>query len=291
MPIKIDPKEIAITHEDLVFMEKYGIAVKIPDELYKYYRINDDLIYTIKENYFWLSKPSNFNDPFDARILVNTNNTVEEIDSHISEIFEKSELKEDARNIYKNLKTKDPELFTQFVNVNYQHFLENIGISCFTTKNNNLLMWAHYADNHKGVCIKFNLLGEDSITDILYSVEYSQDYPKINFINLLKERNFQDLFLVKSLEWIYENEWRLVRTKYLTTPGEKEDENAPKNYGKLSFEKELLLEVIFGCKATDEDIEKVISVFKSANYKSVSFKKAEMIDFKFDLSFTEILTL
>ena len=36
------------------------------------------------------------------------------------------------------------------------------GIACFLSNCDNLLMWAHYADSHKGVCLKFNIL-EDTI--------------------------------------------------------------------------------------------------------------------------------
>lgn len=147
-------------------------------------------------------------------------------------------------------------------------------------------MWAHYADNHRGVCVRFDLGKDEEISDMLFPVEYSEEYPKLNFIEVYTFGNFEELYLTKSNEWKYEDEWRIVRTKHFTIPGEKESDE--KNYGKLSFGKEIITEVIFGCKVLDEDISRVIQTFKDSSYKSVLFKRAEMIDFKFDLRFEEI---
>ena len=30
------------------------------------------------------------------------------------------------------------------------------GVACFTTELNNILMWSHYADGHKGFCLEFD---------------------------------------------------------------------------------------------------------------------------------------
>lgn len=100
MPIQIDPDKDGITKEDILELGKLGIAVRWPENFYKYYRINDNFLSSIREGYLWLSQPEGFNDPFDARLLLDTESSVEEIDAHISKVFESSPLKEDARKIY-----------------------------------------------------------------------------------------------------------------------------------------------------------------------------------------------
>ncbi len=33
----------------------------------------------------------------------------------------------------------------------------SIGVICFSSNYDNILMWSHYANNHKGICIEFDL--------------------------------------------------------------------------------------------------------------------------------------
>ena len=79
------------------------------------------------------------------------------------------------------------------------------------------LMWAHYADMHRGVCLGFlrnpaNALGDDGITS---PVSYSDIYPRVRFSEILKRDGsiHQKLFFTKAREWAYEREWRLLTDK------------------------------------------------------------------------------
>jgi len=38
--------------------------------------------------------------------------------------------------------------------------LEKYGVLCFSRSWNNVLMWSHYADRHKGICLGFDVLDE-----------------------------------------------------------------------------------------------------------------------------------
>ena len=38
--------------------------------------------------------------------------------------------------------------------------IEDYGIACFTTKNDNTLLWSHYADEHQGICLEFDFYEE-----------------------------------------------------------------------------------------------------------------------------------
>ena len=105
-----------------------------------------------------------------------------------------------------------------------------------TETNNNLLMWSHYADQHKGIVIEFDMaqplfdsyksspntmldenLDEEVIDQedakkkeainagVIQRVRYNSLRPDMNkFDNILEH------FLVKSEEWIYEKEHRVI---------------------------------------------------------------------------------
>ncbi|MGV8830026.1 MAG: DUF2971 domain-containing protein [Breznakibacter sp.] len=101
---------------------------------------------SLKDRYFWFSKPTNFNDPFDSNMecLKAYNETTDvlcyEDDSQIGPL----------KNPYKYIKENT----------------DNFGVLCFTEKTkpgsigdkgfNNSHFWSHYANFHKGIALGFN---------------------------------------------------------------------------------------------------------------------------------------
>lgn len=90
-----------------------------------------------------------------------------------------------------------------------------IGILCLSRSERHPLMWAHYADCHKGVMLEFDEFhpsfkrrrnAEDEF-GYLRGVVYSDTRPTIRYENA--EDAFQNLVLTKALEWAYEQEVRL----------------------------------------------------------------------------------
>lgn len=85
----------------------------------------------------------------------------------------------------------------------------------------NPLMWAHYADNHKGICIKyrfksdfFKLLNdEENELFRIGNVEYKRSL-NINDFGI----SLKDALFAKSKVWSYENEVRLVYYSTKDTP-------------------------------------------------------------------------
>lgn len=133
-----------------------------------------------------------------------------------------------------------------------------LGILSLTETNDNELMWAHYADSHKGFVVGFdseseffkpkkedpNLCGElvkikyDEFAPTVYVVPYKLDIPK-------------ELFFTKTKKWNYEYEWRIL--KLLSSADEIVDDKF--HLFELPFDS--IKEVIFGMK-TPENIRKGI---------------------------------
>lgn len=94
--------------------------------------------------------------------------------------------------------------------------------ACFSTENDSVLMWAHYADSQKGICIAydFNQWEETALQrKLLFPVAYS-DIP-VDVSNLvdnqkgkIAEYPVDEAVLCAALNksniWKYENEWRMV---------------------------------------------------------------------------------
>ena len=103
--------------------------------------------------------------------------------------------------------------------------MKDIRIACFTTKNNNFLMWSHYADKHKGICIEYDieafLKREDTYPILFQKVRYKEnlsfrDEGRLQVSDPYTETqtiwdtNILGLFTVKPEEWKYEDEYRLI---------------------------------------------------------------------------------
>lgn len=101
-----------------------------------------------------------------------------------------------------------------------------IGVLSLSAVNDSLLMWAHYAESHKGFAIGLDSHhpyfdqrrhGDDVIRH-LAPVAYSEERPAAILLNpALTEaeqvaRLAATFFLTKSIEWQYEREWRMLRS-------------------------------------------------------------------------------
>ncbi len=92
-------------------------------------------------------------------------------------------------------------------------------IFSLTENNKSALMWSHYADNQKGICIKFNLewFANDK-TKILGAVKYLSEPIKVPHNEM---SNHFNIFLNKESSWQYEKEWRIISTnenRFITIP-------------------------------------------------------------------------
>ncbi|MBU1565368.1 MAG: DUF2971 domain-containing protein, partial [Proteobacteria bacterium] len=93
---------------------------------------------------------------------------------------------------------------------------------CFTHSPVNPLMWAHYAEQHKGMVIGFDLY-HDPFTDEDYfdipiqhgKVNYRSvvpNFPSTKSKNLKKQDIAREYYCTKSLHWHYEEEVRLMKS-------------------------------------------------------------------------------
>jgi hypothetical protein len=88
------------------------------------------------------------------------------------------------------------------------------GILCFSDNWRSPVMWAHYADKHKGVCLGFDL-GELNGEPLAHPVSYSSarlrfELDQTKDLLGIDKQYVQALLYTKALEWSYEREYRVV---------------------------------------------------------------------------------
>ena len=115
----------------------------------------------------------------------------------------------------------------------HKYIIEHIRIGCLYLKNNNSLMWSHYADKHEGMCIEYDLkdflesnIGNISIIKVNYTEEIINeqgnikihrnrlslpDENKSDSYNLSISNELIDILSTKSKEWEYEKEYRIIK--------------------------------------------------------------------------------
>lgn len=183
-----------------------------PASVYKYYSDNDLNINALKTNRMWYSAPSVFNDVFDCDVTVDEDKLFKSILQSYpgmqgvragSPLWK--EMKAQARSSAKGMR----ELFAQM--------RSEMGIACLSESDDSLLMWAHYANNHYGMCVEYELMEINrqlKFTPI--PIIYSEGRACLDSLNPdTVERDTTKVFLesltTKSLEWRYEKEWRIIR--------------------------------------------------------------------------------
>ncbi|GHF31412.1 hypothetical protein GCM10017044_28720 [Kordiimonas sediminis] len=142
------------------------------------------------------------------------------------------------------------------------------GLICFSEGWDNPVIWSHYADKHKGICLGFDVpdhtLMKVNYQDHRVVFPYDQilnltnfdDYPE-DQQNLLV-REFRKCLCTKYSHWSYEREWRAFVNLDQRLQGEK--------HYFTDFEDNMVLkEVIVGCKSkvTRNQLDDVLGDLKS----------------------------
>ena len=92
-----------------------------------------------------------------------------------------------------------------------EHWTQRLGFISFSDNWESPLMWAHYADNHSGVCLGFDILEEDKIQKMVYEPNRLRglfDIAKPNDGANLEA--LRKVLTTKYKQWEYENEWRVL---------------------------------------------------------------------------------
>jgi DUF2971 family protein len=86
--------------------------------------------------------------------------------------------------------------------------LGQIGVFCLSDSYEHLLMWAHYANGHRGMAIEFD--SNEGLFSVAQRVTYSDDPPVIDRLKDDWTLMLEKSMLWKSKQWSYEQEWRVI---------------------------------------------------------------------------------
>jgi hypothetical protein len=296
--------------------------------LYRYYKLDADgyVLSALRHGKVTVSNPKIFNDPFDSLLyvdrekvraaqqlypperIINEVNSIREgndpspeLDGVIQELFKRlASLPEEDVKKALSCSPLQIEKNTSLLIDNVIAYLRGLlRIACFSERCDSPLMWAHYADCGRGICVEYDVpttgglahpikgLSSDrdcflSMFPVLYSnerydathiaedlvllllavemrVENSCDFSKYDLLKDLK------LSLYKSKDWEYEREWRLFTWPFLPTDPDR-----------LFIDKPQITSVVLGHNMVDvqkESVLEALRTYKTGSGKMVKIKR------------------
>lgn len=183
-----------------------------PTFLYKYYGDSLAKLQTIRDNKMWYSAPCKFNDVFDCEITVDEKGI---FDSLLHALPGNIQVKTGSP-MWRDMKKKGGQQIRSLKST-LDELRSRMGISCLSENDDSLLMWAHYANNHCGMCVEYELIEiNKQLKFTPVPIIYSDNRTRIASVkpnNTEKDilRVFLEGLTSKSPEWIYEKEWRIIR--------------------------------------------------------------------------------
>lgn len=184
--------------------------------LYHYESLNPDyLTDSLVNRRVHFSSPQHFNDPWDCRPWFDPTEVsdpflrlkwVEFLERHMTPALEAVLLSHGRkwRNDV-NFLTKTIEKMTATI---WQLNAERWRIYCLTPHPDSTLMWSHYGDRHRGICLEFD--ASVPIVGNALQVIYREFLPPISASSFEDLGEMASMLLHKSSDWRYEDEYRIM---------------------------------------------------------------------------------
>jgi hypothetical protein len=156
------------------------------------------------------------------------------------------------------------------------------GMGCFSAKNNNILLFSHYADRHRGICfgvdpvkLALSLCNEaDHVNADIRPIWYFNQMPPLDFM-----ASPALCATCKHDVWSYEEEYRLFLSRHAKL--------LPS--GTYAFSQDSLTSVIFGCCTSDECLSFVKAI--TSSHPTLKYFKAIRQPNRFGVELFEIAKL
>ncbi len=193
--------------------------------LYRYQSLNMLNLQSLIEDNLYFSNPSQFNDPLDCKPVIESDCNNEKLIEVLKELSTNYlKFKENIK--YLEYQSTNPDYedadkaFNWYLTRELQDELMSHydkGVCCFSKSYNNSLLWSHYADQHKGICVGYSI--DRDPKPQTHEVKYNNERmikTSLIYDSFVKNNNKskslleEKLLLTKTKHWKYEDEIRLI---------------------------------------------------------------------------------
>lgn len=176
-------------------------------------------------------------------------------------------------------------------NVAIQESLCHSRVFCVSERHDNVVMWSHYADEHRGVVFKLRCIDEIgnrllAARQVIYTDSFITFLSAEQYIkNITGEHPIKiaplcwNITLTKHIDWAYEKEWR-VHIPIL-------DEPPSDGYAIYPEDSRIFEAVYLGCRMEDKEVAMIVELIRRHLPETKIFRGKKSAT-AFALSFTEI---
>ena len=169
-------------------------------------------------NCVWFASPASFNDPFDCKFRLRFDAPLgAKKDAYFEYLrwvhqYSKKKANREVSSMFRGRASRDVQAWEEG---RYEHIaktVQRMGVFSLTEAPDDVLMWSHYADCHRGICLDFRLTRQEHIDFFAeaFEVKYQAAFPRINFYTRREGEKLKGLLLTKSNRWQYERERRMI---------------------------------------------------------------------------------
>jgi len=266
----------------------------IPDSLFKYSKVKN-VISLLSDDLMFLPKIEDLNDPFECNIFYDLDIVLGKFIDNLDKFVDYSKFDDEIISeneslfISKFLKQPFIESFEKILSEVEDKFKNKTSIICLSEDYRINPMWAHYADNHKGVCIEYDFknISNFMFEVLCFPIEYVEESDNTLELSALFDDNIKTnsnwplrLVLRKSHNWKYEKEWRIIVSQFF------KDAFYEKNYGNIYFDEYYTdnhflkfikpKSVYLGMNIELKDEEKLIDICKFRKINVYKMKKDKL---------------
>jgi hypothetical protein len=263
-----------------------------PEIIYKYRHWSDvNHKRLLLKNEIYFASPIQFNDPFDCFIPLNFAllDTQEKLDQFIEQRRklhtdtyknDKTALEKDLLNYRHRLLFDRENLQNEYNSKLFEKVSKVFGVCSFSEEWNNILLWSHYGDCHKGFCVGFWQKKLQSFLEVgqgkvMYPID--NKYPEISPLDNNEAKLFAIQSFAKSSNWSHEKEFRLVKLA--------DQEETSENFRIEIIPDDCFAEINLGINISEKAKFEIVNIARSKNIKIFELHS---IPFKFEICRREI---
>jgi hypothetical protein len=259
------------------------------EKLFKFKGMSGDsrghVLDMISNSRIYFSSPDQFNDPLDCAPTC-------KLAKPLTDQFIKELLEDEARLAKEAGKTQDeiealrqaegvpPEEIAAAITERIRaDVLRSARVFCLSASELHPLLWSHYADSHRGVCLHFRST-PGGLLGLAQAVEYRPERPSV-VVPLHYNKSENDItdtmVRVKGDFWGYEHEYRIIGHQ-----GADVDWGATMVDRKCPFPPEVLCGITLGIRTTPQD-RKDLMALAAQHYPQMAVYQAEEIKDRFGI--------
>jgi Protein of unknown function (DUF2971) len=216
--------------------------------LYKYISLAGDygreaVKRAILQNQLYWQSPNSFNDPFDCLPVLHfgdDNRDRRQFYSRAAKLVCGGP-RPQRRNQQRKMSAIPARQMEKILRARLLQSLKESAVTCFSEVPDHPLMWGHYADSHRGICMIFDEVANEQIQWFGFPVEYTENRPRVNLTKFNDPDVMKSALFQKSVHWQYEREHRMIEWQGAA--------------GYREFPSQSFSGIIFGAKiATDDKV-------------------------------------